>query len=244
MSSTSISFKMPSGPVSSISLAKLGAFAVWVRFVVGSEVDNVNKVIEIMRLVPLCIRFEAVDMLTPSSSSDESDKVDAGAFRLLPVVVQVVVVCVAWAWAHRWEDNSWFAALSALVTFAKGAAVRLERISSPSPVLVPNAIILERQECTNAQDSLVLCSWSAIAKNGYQSPDNGAWPWSHKMVGRAISPYRPSPKAWLGQAYGGLAWPGSGPQARPSKSLGRIGLGVVVSGNDRMCKGTRGYGKD
>ena len=65
------------------------------RFVVGSEVDNVNEVIEIIRLVPLCICFEAVDMLTPSSSSDESDKVDAGAFHLLPVVVQVVVVCVA-----------------------------------------------------------------------------------------------------------------------------------------------------
>ena len=35
-----------------------------------------------------------MDMLSPSSSSDESDNVDAGAFRLLPVVVEMPVLVV------------------------------------------------------------------------------------------------------------------------------------------------------
>ena len=94
------------------------------------------------------------------------------------------------------------------MTFAEGAAVRLERISSPGSVLAPDAIVLKRQECADTQDSLVLCSCPAIAENSYQSPDNRAWPWPHKMAGRAISPYRPSPMAWPGLAYRGLAWPG------------------------------------
>ena len=42
--------------------------------------------------IPLCIHFE-VDMLTSSSSSDEST-IDEGAFHLQPVVVEVVLVVV------------------------------------------------------------------------------------------------------------------------------------------------------
>ena len=65
-----------------------------------------------------------VGILISSSSSNES--IDKGACQ--------------------WEDSSRFAALSALIIFAEGAAMHLEHSSSPT-TLVSGAIVLDRQEC-------------------------------------------------------------------------------------------------